>query len=94
MKPYREDEVSDEITKLNMEPGKTYKFKIGKKLMIKIIELPIELPPSEVEALLSQYKYLHSYPLEYKKADEGYVKVIRYFVEEKSSGMFKKNKDK
>ena len=48
-----------------------------------IIELPINLTTDEVMKKLEGYTYLHSYPLEYKSVNDGYVKTIRYFVEEK-----------
>jgi hypothetical protein len=48
-------------------------------MSIKIIELPIETAPNEVEKKLAGYEYIQSYPLEYRTA-EGFIKVIRYFV--------------
>ena len=49
---------------------------------MKIIELPLNLPAKEVEKKLQGYKYLHSYPLKYKTED-GFIEVVRYFVESK-----------
>jgi hypothetical protein len=57
--------------------------------MIKIIELPIEAHPLQIETMLASYEYLQSYPMEYK-AEEGYVKVIRYIVKTKENKAPKK----
>lgn len=52
------------------------------KTKTKVIELPLNTDPQTVEAKLSTFDYIHSYPLRYKTSD-GYVDVIRYFLKEK-----------
>ena len=48
-------------------------------MKIKIIELALNSSPEVVEKILSEYEYVHSYPLKYRTAD-GFIEVVRYFV--------------